>query len=99
MRKIIRPNVVCDVKTGLIPVGRTKFHEDFILHDEDDPFIPALDPPIRRLRLVDLGERSRGLLSDDIERVIAEIAASPHRPFRILKSKSNGDAERKASKR
>jgi hypothetical protein len=78
MRKILRPKVVFDTTNGLIPIGATKADEDYILHSEDDPWIAGIPGKVRRVRLVNLGERAMGLLSDDVQRAIDEIATLPY---------------------
>jgi hypothetical protein len=48
---------------GLFGVGVTKFNEDFVLHDENDPYVPGTK--VRRLRRVPLGERAFGFFEDE----------------------------------
>jgi hypothetical protein len=53
---------------GLFAVGKSKFFQDYLLHDESDPLIPGTDVP--RARRVWLGPTSSGLTEDEIRRVI-----------------------------
>jgi hypothetical protein len=50
-----------------IGVGKTKFVEDYILHDEADPYVPHTDGQVLRVRTVPLGEKAVGLFSDEID--------------------------------
>ena len=47
-----------------IPVGKTKFHEDIVLHDEADPFIPGTR--VHRLKLANIGERTPVAFEDEV---------------------------------
>jgi hypothetical protein len=89
MARLIRPKFVYDVERGPLPVGHTRFHEDFALKDESDPFIPHTT--VRRIKLVDIGPRARAVDEAEIDRVVAELAALPHKPWRRpVRSASSG---------
>jgi hypothetical protein len=60
--RILRPAQVHGPH-GIIPVGHTKFHEDFRYHPGGDKFIPGTKIP--RLRHVQLGERAIGFFEDE----------------------------------
>jgi hypothetical protein len=47
-----------------IPVGLTKFYEDFVWRPGGDDFVPGTTIP--RLRLVKLGLRATGCFSDEV---------------------------------
>lgn len=55
--------------------GRTKFDEDYVLKNEDNPFVPNTDNRVKRVRPVPLGERARGFFSDEIDALIAALRA------------------------
>ena len=59
-------------------VGRSKGYEHFVLHDEDDPYIPGTR--VKRTRLVRMGPRMVGGRQSEAERIIREMAAIPYRP-------------------
>jgi hypothetical protein len=46
----------CYGPNGKIPVSRSKFHEDILLNDEREPYVPGTT--IRRLRRIPLGPRT-----------------------------------------
>src|SRR5438067_4867289 len=56
------------VARGRLGATRTLFEDNFVLHNEADPFIPGTDVP--RLRKVALGARAVGFLDDEITAVI-----------------------------
>jgi hypothetical protein len=64
MRIILRPKDVYG-RGNPIPVGRTKFFEDFV-EDENNKFVPGTNDTVPRLKAVPLGERAIGFLSDKI---------------------------------
>jgi hypothetical protein len=55
---------------GRIGVSKTHFEDNFILHDESDPFVPNTDDSVPRLRKVPLGGRAVGFFSDEVDKVI-----------------------------
>jgi hypothetical protein len=55
-------------QAGLLGVGRTKLHEDFLLRDESDPLIPGTD--VKRLRTVPLGVKALGVTDAEVRRVV-----------------------------
>ena len=58
MANILRPPAA----RQKVSVKRTKFHEDYVLHDENDPYVPGTEGQVRRVRPVPLGERAVGFL-------------------------------------
>jgi hypothetical protein len=56
------------VARGRLGATRTMFEDNFVLHSNDDPFIPGTNVP--RLRKIPLGERAVGFLDDEITAVI-----------------------------
>jgi hypothetical protein len=55
-------------QAGLLGVGRTKLHEDFLLRDERDPLIPGTD--VKRIRTVPLGVKAVGVTDAEVRRVV-----------------------------
>jgi hypothetical protein len=71
-------------RVGRLAVGKTKLHEDYLLHDPDDPLIPGTDVP--RLSLVYLGPKTPVVTDDEVNRVIAGLqrwAAARNRRVRL----------------
>jgi hypothetical protein len=56
-------------RVGLLAVGKTKLHEDYLLHDPNDPLIPGTD--VQRLSVVYLGPKTPATTDDEVNRVIA----------------------------
>jgi hypothetical protein len=54
-------------------VGHTKFEEDYVLKNENDPLVPGTR--IKRLRPVSLGERARGFFSDETDALLVAMRA------------------------
>jgi hypothetical protein len=74
MARLIRINLLHHSKgrDGLLPVGKSKLHSDYLLKDPDNPLIPGT--PVRRLSLIYLGDRTSATTEDEVERLIAELA-------------------------
>jgi predicted DNA-binding transcriptional regulator AlpA len=53
--------------------GHTKFWEDYVLNDPDDPFVPNTKIP--RLKRIPLGPRNIGFLDSEIDELIDALAA------------------------
>lgn len=70
---ILRPKQIYG-PGGKLPISRTAFFDNFVLHDEADPFIPGTK--IRRLRLAKLGERAVGAFADEIEAIVEALRAA-----------------------
>jgi hypothetical protein len=70
---------------GRLPIGRTQFYRNYVVHDDDggDEFIPGTS--VRRLRLIPLGARAVAIDEGEVDRVIGELAAdrAAGRPHRI----------------
>jgi hypothetical protein len=64
--RILRPAQLHRTKKGegLLGIGHSKFCEDYILHDENKPFIPGTK--IRRLKPMKLGDRAVGFFEDEV---------------------------------
>jgi hypothetical protein len=56
---------------GVVPVGRTKFFDDFVLNSEADPFVPNSEIP--RLKLIPLGERAMALDLDEVNSFVDQL--------------------------
>jgi hypothetical protein len=69
-----------------VGVGRSKFSEDFVLHDENDPYVPDTDKQVRRVRPIPLGERSVGFIEDELDALIEALREFHNsRPLQRLK--------------
>jgi hypothetical protein len=53
---------------GSIPVGRTKFIRDYVYQPGGPEFVPGTS--VRRLRLIDLGERAKAAISDEVDELV-----------------------------
>jgi len=69
MANILRPPAA----RQKISVKRTKFHEDYVLHDENDPYVPGTEGQVRRVRPVALGERAVGFFEDEIDVLLGQL--------------------------
>jgi hypothetical protein len=47
-------------RDGLLGVGKSKFYEDYLYHPGGDKFVPGTDPPVPRLKPIELGPNSKG---------------------------------------
>jgi hypothetical protein len=56
-------------RVGLLAVGKPTLHEDYLLHDPNDPLIPGTD--VQRLSVVYLGPKTPATTDDEVNRVIA----------------------------
>jgi hypothetical protein len=54
--------------------GKTKFENDHVLHDPNDPFVPGTEIP--RLKPVALGPRNVGFIEDELEGLIDGLRAA-----------------------
>ncbi len=70
--RILRPNQTYG-PMGRIPVGRSKFYSDFVLHDENDPFIPNTTIP--RLRSAPLAGKASGFVEHEVDGVNEQLVA------------------------
>ena len=59
-------------KVGKWPIGRTKGHEDWLLHDPANPFIPHTE--VRRAKVDWLGPSLPAVSAAEVERVPRELA-------------------------
>jgi hypothetical protein len=57
-----------------IPVGLTKFYEDFVYRDGEDEFIPGT--AVKRLRTVKLGLRAVGFFADEVFALVEALRAA-----------------------
>jgi hypothetical protein len=69
MANILRPPAA----QQKVSVKRTKFHEDYVLHDENDPYVPGTEGQVRRVRPVPLGERAVGFFEDEIDVLLGQL--------------------------
>jgi hypothetical protein len=63
MRPILRAKDIYG-RGNPIPVGHSKFYQDFVESDPAEPNIRGTDIP--RLKAVPLGERAKGFFSDEV---------------------------------
>jgi hypothetical protein len=81
-----------------IPVGPTKFYEDFVLHDEADPFVPGTN--VRRARSVPLGERARGFFDDEILALVEALRQlRDATPLKMLPPPKRADGKRRTKRK
>jgi len=64
MPSILRPRLAC----AKIGVGRSNFHENFVLREGGPAHLPGTNIP--RLRPIVLGPRARGFVDDEIDALI-----------------------------
>ena len=69
MANILRLKQAC----ATLGIGHTNFTENFVLHDDADPFVP--NTSIRRVRSVPLGERAKGYFSDELAALVEGLRA------------------------
>ena len=74
---------------GLMGVGKTKLHEDYLLRDASDPLIPGTD--VERMQVIPLGEKAVGVVSTEVERVQAGL----QRPAKARLADRTRDRDRK----
>jgi hypothetical protein len=77
-KRILRPSQIYSgpkgSKPGSLPVAKTTLFKDFIHRpDEPGPNIPGTN--VERLTLIPLGDKAVGVLEDDVDRVIVQLAA------------------------
>jgi hypothetical protein len=48
-------------------VGRTKWRADYVLHDENDPFVPGTNDTVKRVRPIRLGLRQVIFDGDEVD--------------------------------
>jgi predicted DNA-binding transcriptional regulator AlpA len=59
--------------TGRLPLSKSKFYDDIVLHDEADPYIPGTQIP--RVRPVKLVGNASGFVEGEIDRVAEALVA------------------------
>ena len=79
MPKLMRLQLVYDKKTGPIPVGHSRFYVDFVQHEGGPTTITGTN--VKRLKLANLGPKARAVHEDEVNRVVAELAAQPYKPW------------------
>jgi hypothetical protein len=77
MRSISRANDVYG-RGNWLPVGRSKFFEDFVEHAKSGPYVPGTTIP--RLKAVPLGQRAIGFFDDKIEELIEALGQLDNDP-------------------
>jgi hypothetical protein len=85
--KLLRPKDIYGPGNP-IPVGHTKFWQDFVYQPDGSEFIP--DTKIPRLRLVSLGNRMVGAFADEVAELIEALRAlrdtsPPRQPRRVAR--------------
>jgi len=71
-KRIIRVNQLYG-RNGVIPVGPTKFYEDFVHHPGGEENVPGTNVP--RLKLVSLGDRAKGAFEDESDALVEALRA------------------------
>jgi hypothetical protein len=84
MRSISRGNDVYG-RGNRLPVGRSKFFEDFVEHAKGGPFVPGTTIP--RLKAIPLGVRAVGFFDDKIEELIEALGQLDNDPTTKLSPK------------
>jgi hypothetical protein len=64
--RILRVKQICG-PAGRLPVSKSKFYDDFVLHDPADPFIPGTQ--IKRTRPVKLAGNAAGFVEGEIDAI------------------------------
>jgi hypothetical protein len=90
--RILRIKQVCG-PTGRLPVSKSKFYDDFVLHDLADPFIPGTE--VKRVRPVKLAGNAAGFVESEIDAVNEALVslrdATPPKPA-VTSRKQRGAA-------
>jgi hypothetical protein len=73
MATMLRPKKIYGTADGKIPVGRTKFFEDYVYREDGPKFIPGTNVP--RLRLAHLGPRSVAGFEDEVDALLEGLRA------------------------
>jgi hypothetical protein len=60
-------------KGGMLGVGKSKYFDDIVFHDESDPYIPGTNIP--RLRLASLGKLTKVAFEDEVFALIEALRA------------------------
>jgi hypothetical protein len=68
--RLLRRYTVCGPQ-GKLPVGLTKFNDDYVYHEGGPAFIPGTCIP--RLRPVRLGPRAIAFVEDEVEAIIESL--------------------------
>lgn len=69
--KILRGNGQSYGRGGRIPVSRSKFYDDFVLKDPNDPYIPGTT--ILRVRPVPLAGKCTGFVEHELDAINAAL--------------------------
>ena len=85
MKSILRGDDIYG-RGNLIPVGRSKFFEDYVEHDESDPYVLGTDGKVLRLKAFPLGERAIGFLRDKVEELIEALSQLRNDPSRKVET-------------
>jgi hypothetical protein len=64
MPNVLRPRVAC----ARLGVGKSNFHENFVLQKGGPAHLPGTNIP--RLRPIVLGPRARGFIDDEVDALI-----------------------------
>jgi predicted DNA-binding transcriptional regulator AlpA len=88
-KRIVRKPEACD----RLACRKTKFEQDYVLHDPNDPHVPGTEIP--RLKPIPLGPRNVGFLESDLDALVeALVEAGGHSESKA----KNVKAERAAAK-
>lgn len=80
-KRLLRLKAAFDKATGRLPVGQSEAYLKYIHRSDDDPFVPGTE--VRRLKLVDIGPKARAIDEADLDQLINELAAIPHKPWDV----------------
>ena len=94
-RKGNRPAKKRKPRVGLLAVGKTKLHEDYLLHDPNDPLNSGHD--VARLSLVYLGPKTPVTTDDEVTRVIADLQRWAAERARRLRPQADRPATKAAA--
>jgi hypothetical protein len=96
-KAFMRPKYIFDPETGPLPVGHTKFYNDYVEREGAGAFIPGTN--VKRLKVSNLGPKARGVTIEEVERVVTELAALPHKPWRQARDRDEPAPARRQTAR
>jgi hypothetical protein len=82
-------------RPGRLAIGRSCFYANFVLRDENDPFIPGTDVP--RLRLLQLAANATAAFDDEIDAVIEGLRKWRDAGCAVRAKEGDGQTSRKSS--
>jgi len=96
-RSLTRTNLLYNKKgrPGRLAIGRSCFYANFVLRDENDPFIPGTDVP--RLRLLQLAANATAAFDNEIDAVIEGLRKWRDAGCAVRAKEGDGEMSRKSS--